>query len=175
MDRKTVLYISASLDGYISDMSGKVGWLGGHDPAYSGDYGYQGFFQSVGAVVMGWNTYHQVVTELSPGVWPYGEKDTYVLTHRQIQGDGNIFFVNESAPKLVQKLKTHGSGEIWICGGADIVAQLLPEGIIDEIHLSIMPCLLGGGIKLFPAGQLKRLALISAETENGVLKCIYRM
>ena len=38
--RKVVLYISLSLDGYIADVGGDVGWLGGQDPDYTGDYGY---------------------------------------------------------------------------------------------------------------------------------------
>ena len=50
---KIVLYISTSLDGYIADTSGGVDWLGGEEAGYQGDYGFGGFFETVGAVLMG--------------------------------------------------------------------------------------------------------------------------
>ena len=170
MGGKAILYIAVSLDGYIADSSGGVGWLGGEDPRYDGDYGYESFFRGINTVVMGWNTYRQVDTELSPGQWPYGGKETYVLTHRRLPDREGIHFVERPAVELVSQLK--GRGDVWICGGAAIVEQVLEQ--TDEFRLSVMPVLLGGGIRLFPQDGMHRLALVSAETENGVLNCIYR-
>ncbi|WP_303437050.1 dihydrofolate reductase family protein [uncultured Oscillibacter sp.] len=174
MERKVILYIAMSLDGYVADSTGGVDWLGGCDPAYEGDYGYTDFFQNISTVLMGWNTYHQVVTELAPGEWPYDGKETYVLTHRKIQRQSGISFVDMPVPELVRRLKTQEGKDIWICGGANIVSQLLPLGLIDEFHLSLMPALLGGGTSLFPEGELHRLKLVSTREENGVVECIYR-
>ena len=39
------------------------------------------FFSGVDTVIMGKRTYDQIVTELSPEQWPYGEVMTYILTH----------------------------------------------------------------------------------------------
>ena len=167
---RVILYIAVSLDGYIADAAGGVGWLEGEDPQYRGDYGYESFFREIATVVMGWNTYRQVDTQLSPGQWPYGGKETYVLTHRGLPDREGIHFADCSAVELVSALKERG--DVWICGGAAIVEQLLEE--IDEFHLSVMPILLGGGIRLFPQNGMHRLALVSAERENGVLNCIYR-
>ena len=79
--RKAVLYIALSLDGFIADSAGGVGWLHGHDPALEeGSYGE--FAATVDTVIMGRRTYDQVRGELSPGAWPYEGMDCYVLTHR---------------------------------------------------------------------------------------------
>ena len=59
--RRTVLFIAMSLDGYIADQAGGVGWLEGQDhTAETADF-YGSFVRDVDTVVMGWNTYqHQI-------------------------------------------------------------------------------------------------------------------
>ncbi len=84
---KTVLYLGISLDGYLADRQGGVGWLEGQRPSGS-DYGYQAFYSRVGLVVMGYNTYRQVKEELSPGAWPYDGVPCLVCTHRPLQDPG---------------------------------------------------------------------------------------
>ena len=39
---------------------------------------------------MGWNTYHQIVTELSPTEWIYGDFTTYVITHNKSNSNEQI-------------------------------------------------------------------------------------
>lgn len=170
MSGKVILYIAVSLDGCIADAAGGINWLGGADPQYKGDYGYEAFFRGIDTIVMGWNTYWQVETELAPGQWPYAGKETYVLTHRRLQDKMGIHFLEQPAVKLVSDLKERGN--VWVCGGANLVGQLLES--IDEFHLSVMPVLLGDGIRLFPKGGLRRLTLVSAVKENGVLNCVYK-
>ena len=72
-----------SLDGYIADKQGKVDWLTGQNPESQEPDSYSSFLQEIDTVIMGWNTYHQIVTELSPGQWVYEGLDCYVLTHRE--------------------------------------------------------------------------------------------
>ena len=64
--RKVVLFIAMSLDGYIADRNGGVYWLSGEDENAENDDTYLSFVKDVDTVIMGWNTYHQVVEELSP-------------------------------------------------------------------------------------------------------------
>ena len=82
--RRTVLYISMSLDGCLARPDGDVSWLAGQDPDDPDPGTYPAFLSTVDTVVMGWTTYHQVVTQLSPGSWPYRGLDCYVLTHRPL-------------------------------------------------------------------------------------------
>lgn len=172
--RKVVLYIALSLDGYIADSSGGIDWLNGQDETYKGDYGYSEFAASIDTVVMGYTTYYQLVTELSPDSWPNTGMISYVLTHRDIADTHEIKFVNQSATELLASLKKQEGKSIWICGGANMVAPFIEHDLIDEYHLSIMPVLLGKGIRLF-GEQANRveLRLISMTSVNGVVECIY--
>ena len=69
--REVILYIAMSLDGYIADAQGGVDWLGGHGEPEEGMESYSRLLQRIDTVVMGWNTYHQVTTQLSPDRWVY--------------------------------------------------------------------------------------------------------
>ena len=171
---KVVLYISLSLDGYIADMDGGVDWLGGEDAAYQGDYGYAAFWDSVEAVVMGGRTYRQVRRALSPEIWPYAGKPVYVLTHYpEENAPTGVHFLQGNAAELARRLREAVDGAVWICGGADVAEQCLPE--IEEFRLSVMPVLLGAGIPLFRAGRSRQdLHFVSCRQENGVVELTYR-
>ncbi len=58
------------------------GWLDRGDDADNIDT-YSEFAKDIDTVIMGWNTYHQIVTELSPNEWVYNDFTTYVVTHNQ--------------------------------------------------------------------------------------------
>lgn len=90
--RELVLYIAMSLDGFIADSEGGVDWLHGHEDGSDGDGSYPEFIKDIDTVLMGWNTYHQVTSELSPGEWPYAGLETWVFTHRDKAGSEGVFF-----------------------------------------------------------------------------------
>ena len=112
--REVVLFIAMSLDGYIAESDGGVGWLSGQDADAEDQDSYSEFAQDIDTVVMGWNTYHQIVTELSPGEWVYGDFATYVITHNQATSDEQITFTDENPLNLVEKLKRRDGKDIWI-------------------------------------------------------------
>lgn len=172
--RKTVLYIALSIDGYIADIMGGVEWLQGHDTSEDMPDTYSVFVKTVDTVVMGWNTYHQIVTELSPTQWVYEDLETYVITHRKIADKPNVHFSSENPCELVKRLKLSGDKNIWICGGADIAQQLLQEDMIDTFHLTIIPIILGNGIRLFEKIEQKiPLRLAASHSYNGITELIY--
>ena len=156
--RKVILYIAISLDGYVADNNGSVDWLGGVDVDYAGDYGYDDFIANVDTVVMGGRTYRQVVQELSPDVWPYAGLQSYVLTRQPLPDKNEIHFVTQSPVQLVERLRQ----------------QLMVHNLIDEYDLSVMPCLLGDGVRLFGKMPSLQLDLISANAENGVVRYQYK-
>ena len=45
MERKVILYISQSLDGFIADNTGRVDWIIGNNKEYISDYGYESFIK----------------------------------------------------------------------------------------------------------------------------------
>lgn len=163
-----------SLDGYIADANGGVDWLEGQNPEEGDGNSYDNFIREIDTVVMGWNTYRQIATELSPQQWVYEGLTSYVLTHRKIEKMDGIIFTDESPCGLIQRLRRKPGKDIWICGGASTAGQLMKEGMIDRYHISIIPTLLGSGIRLFDSlkGQTK-LKLVRSQVYNGIAELVY--
>lgn len=173
--RDVILYIALSLDGYIADTAGGVDWLAGQDPAIPQGNSIARFMDGVDTVILGYTTYHQIATELSPDAWPYEGKQSYVLTHRRMQDVPGIHFVDQPADALVETLRQQPGKAVWICGGAKVVHQLMARDLIDVYHFTFIPTLLGDGIRLFDGGTLQiPLRLIETTTDNGMLECVYR-
>ena len=169
--RKTILYIAMSLDGYIADENGGVGWLDG----YSGIEGsWEALMQRTDTVFMGRRTYDQITNELSPSQWVYADRQTFVFTHRPLPSCENICFTERSPIALLDELQAQEGKDIWICGGASTAGQLMKEGMIDRYHISIIPTLLGSGIRLFDSlkGQTK-LKLVRSQVYNGIAELVY--
>lgn len=117
-ERKVILYIAQSLDGYIAKENGDVDWLVGEGKEEVLDCGYDEFLSGIDTVIMGRKTYEQVINELSPKVWPYEGKNSYVFTKSKIDEEAlleeslrdksdDIIFVNEEFGKLYSKTKTY--------------------------------------------------------------------
>lgn len=172
--RKVVLFIAISLDGYIADANGGVDWLSGQGDDSENMDTYSEFVKDIDTVIMGWNTYHQVVTELSPKEWIYSDLKTYVVTHKLSDSSEQICFTDESPTDLVKKLKAENGKDIWICGGAAIVHQLICADLIDKYYISVIPTLLGNGIRLFGEFPKERkLSLTKTQHYNGITDLIY--
>lgn len=172
--RKVTLFIAMSLDGYIADEHGKVDWLCGQNSEDENTDTYSAFIKDVDTVLMGFKTYHQIVTELSPTEWVYADLTSYVFTHRELSPADNIIFTGRSPCNLVNDLKQKHGKNIWICGGADIVRQLMDEDLIDEYHISVIPTILGAGTQLFGTSSHEiKLNLIRSQTYNGIAELVY--
>lgn len=167
--RKVVLYIAMSLDGYIADRKGGVGWL---DKYESQSSSYDDFIKTVDTVIMGKRTYDQI-TVLSPDQWVYDGLTSYVITHKDAVSNDKIKFVRSEPKALVSHLKEQPGKDIWICGGADIINQL--SSLIDEYRITVIPTILGSGISLFgAAGHKVDFKLIKTETYNDLIELTYQ-
>ena len=104
---------------------------------------------SVDALIMGRRTFEKV---LSLGSWPYGSKPVIVLSHQSISLPSSIpdsvTHSSESPRALLRRLSEEGMSHVYIDGGATIQG-FLSEGLIDEITVTVIPVILGGGIPLF--------------------------
>ncbi len=172
--RKIIVYIASSLDGYIANSGGGVAWLlgDGSEPQHMGSY--PEFIASVGTVILGYTTYHQIITELAPNAWPYEDKQSYVFTHKAQKSTHNITFVSENIQDVLNKLKHDEGGHIWLCGGASIINQCIEHNLVDEYVVSIIPTILGGGIRLFDQHKATRpLTLVKTQHYNGIVDLIY--
>lgn len=172
--REVVLYIAMSLDGYIADAGRGVGWLRGDGSEPDAPGSYSDFYETVDTVVMGWNTYRQIVTELSPGDWPYKEKRSVVFTHRRMEDLPCVEFRNGDVREFIDDIRRMPGKRIWVCGGANIVNGLLQPNAIDVFHIAVVPTILGGGVRLFDElnGRLD-LKLTAVSAYNGITEVVY--
>ena len=172
--RKVTLFIAMSLDGYIADKDGGEDWLNGQEEDGENMDTYSEFIKTIDTIIMGWNTYHQVITELSPEEWVYPEQVSFVITHREIPSTERIRFTSESPCDLVKRLREEEGNGIWICGGASIVRQLMETDLIDTLHISVIPTLLGDGVRLFgPLEKEQKLRLVKTQSYNGITDLVY--
>lgn len=175
-DKQVILFIAVSVDGYIADINKKTNWLSGQNPNQNDMLTYQEFIENIDTIIMGYSTYNQVINELSVDNWTYSNQKTYVLTTKTNlkAPHKNIEFWNDSLEQLINKVKKETNKNIWICGGASIVNQLLKLDLIDKFHLNIIPTILGDGIKLFDKLKSKiDLKLIETKNYNGIVDLIY--
>ena len=130
--------------------------------------------KDIDTVLMGWNTYHQIITELSPNEWIYGDFTTYVVTHSKHTSSDIIRFTDLSPVETVKKLREENGKDVWICGGANLIQQLVREDLIDCYYITVIPTILGSGIRLFEnAGHEIKLRLLKTQTYNGMIDLIY--
>jgi dihydrofolate reductase len=144
--RKIILSLGVSLDGYIARANGDVDFL-----FMPKNYPANDKFGLVDTTIMGRKTL-DVGLRMTGGSLPGGFR-TYVFSHSQPAGarDG-INYVDESPRDFVQKLRQKGGKNIWLMGGGELARDFLKEDLVDEIHLGIIPVLLGDGIRLFLGG-----------------------
>lgn len=147
MKKKIIVYIAASLDGYIARENGEIDWLASVEG--EGDNGYEAFYQTCDAVVMGKATYDHVLKLTSE--FPYSDKKCYVFSCSAQGENQHVEFVNESVASFLNSLNQDNK-KIWLVGGSDILADFLTAKRVDEFIISVIPVLLGGGIPLFKQG-----------------------
>jgi dihydrofolate reductase len=171
---KVSVYIATSLDGFIARRNGGIDWLSGGEGGE--DYGYAEFMSTVDHVVMGRNTYEKVLTF---GGWQY-EKKVIVLTSRDLtltpELAEKVEALHLSPSELLQELARRGARHIYLDGGLTL-QRFLREGFVDEMTITTLPVLIGGGLPLF--GALERdvkLDLIGSQSfENGFVQNKYRV
>lgn len=146
MTRKVKIYIAASLDGYIAREDGDISWLDSVSRAEE-DYGYEDFIQTIDTVIMGRKTYDTVLS--FGGEFPHEGKDCYVLSRTRTGKDERVTYFNGDVGAWMERLKKEAGQDIFVDGGAEAIHLLHEKGLIDSYTVSIIPILLGKGIRLF--------------------------
>jgi dihydrofolate reductase len=174
MERKLILYIAQSLDGYIAGPGDDLSFLAAVEKEGE-DYGYGQFIATIDTVIMGRKTYDWVLQHA--GYFPHAGKETYIITRTARPQEGSTTFYTGDLSALVTRLKQQEGKKIFCDGGAEVVNQLLKANLIDELIISIIPVLLGDGVKLFGDGRpSQKLELISSRTfDTGLAQLHYRI
>ena len=172
MNRKVILYIAMSLDGYIAKPDGDISFLSAVEKDGE-DYGYFKFLETVDTVILGRKTYDKVI--LMGYELPYGERNVFVLTRNPKPETTKITFYSGSLSELISNLKSKEGLNIYCDGGAETVYQFMLNDLFDELIISIIPVLLGNGIPLFYGGfPEKELKLINSNAfEKGLVQLQY--
>lgn len=163
-------YIACSLDGFIATSDGRLDWL----MAAAGDgedYGYDAFMSSVDALAMGRGTY-DFIADVDP--WPFEGKQVFVFTHRPPAPRHGVTFMAESPSEAAERWASDAYERVYVDGG-QLVSSFLAEGLIDDMTITMVPILLGEGIRLFhPGGRETLLILLEANSHpSGMLTLKY--
>ncbi len=160
--RRVILYIAASLDGYIARENGDIDWLSGFQGSDE-DYGYGSFMQTIDTVIMGRRTYEQV--RGFDMDFPYKSEKCFVFSRSREGADEYAEYYGGLAERLVRELRSKSGKSIFLVGGAELIREFQEKRLIDEYVISIIPVLLGGGIRLFgDSGIEERLKLQGARS-----------
>jgi len=149
----------------------------------------EGWTANVGAMIMGRNMFGG-----GPGPWdeswtgwwgddPPFHTPVFVLTHHErepleMQGGTTFHFVTDGiGSALDQAREAAGDQDISIGGGAQAIQQYLAAGLLDELEISIVPLLLGGGERLLDNVGDAEIALeqLGAVEGVGVTHLSYRV
>lgn len=144
--RKLMLFIATSLDGYIATKGDTLEWL--FKVEGEGDNGYSAFYNTVDTVLMGKRTYDWIKENMS-GDFPYLDKQSYVFSRSTQEENEEVTFVQGDIVKFTNELKKQDGKNIWLVGGGELLHSFLKENVVDELIITVAPTLIGTGIPLF--------------------------
>jgi dihydrofolate reductase len=166
--------MTMSLDGFVADADGNVVQLYADLAALRRTPSMVATIAATGAVLMGRRTFEM------------GDPDSYVVNYEfQVpifvltthpparppkQDDRLTFtFVGDGITAAVSQAQAAaGTKDVQVVGGASVIQQLLRTRLVDELHLGVMPVLLGGGLRLLENLDPDRVRLetLGVETEG---------
>ena len=180
---RVTIHMAASLDGFIARKDGRVDWLETSDSFEAGDTMtpelIENFLKTIDCYVMGSRTYETALDFEAKGLgWSYGDKPTFVLTHRALQKTRKtVEFYSGDLERLVGERLKPTFRSIWFVGGGEVSAECLRRHLADEVRYSIVPMLIGDGISFFQ-GLDKDVALHLLEItayKNGLVALRYEV
>lgn len=146
---KCKVFIATSIDGYISDKEGSIDFLHSISNPQGDDMGYAEFMKDIDALIMGRTTFETVCSFDVP--WPY-DKPVFVLSNNlstvPVEYQDKVELVKGELSDVLDHIKSKGHHSLYIDGGKTI-QSFLKEELIDELTITIIPVLLGGGTPLF--------------------------
>jgi dihydrofolate reductase len=149
MEKKNFVFVGRSLDGYIADKNGGLDWLQSIPNPDNEDMGFDKLIQEIDAIVMGRTTF-EVVCGFG-GEWPYN-KHVFVLSNSlktiPKKLSKKVSLIKGSPKEILEIVHNKAFYKLYIDGGIT-VQNFLKEDLIDELIITTIPILLGGGFPLF--------------------------
>ena len=182
-DSHVTIHMAASLDGFVARKDGRVDWLETSDEFVGGDTldpeFVEAFLKAIDCYVMGSRTYETALGFEAQGLgWSYGDKPTFVLTSRELpRTRDTVEFYSGDLAEFVNGRLRSTFRTIWFVGGGSVSGECLRLGLADEVCYSILPILIGDGIRFFEKLD-KDIALHLAEVKaykNGMVELRYEV
>src|SRR5579864_6279800 len=170
--RKFIVSVAVSADGFIARRDGSVDWL--DRPRPKGNYGMGAFYRSIDTCILGRKTYDLSVSfGMAEG---YAGKKNYVFSRTLSKAvSAKVSIVSEDVTIFAERLRLEKGKDIWLVGGADLVAAFLDSGQVDEFVIHVIPKMIGDGIPLLAPRHrdLSLKLLASKKFPDGVVKLHY--
>ena len=149
--RKIIVYIATSADGYIARPDGDVEWL--NRRPRNVDYGMKEFYPTVDTILWGRKTYDWLLNYYKKQGKTKGLFDSklanYVFSQKPPEQPApGVQFVSEPVKAFAQRLRATPGKQIWMMGGAGLIASFLDAGEIDEFDIHVIPVFIGEGVPL---------------------------
>jgi dihydrofolate reductase len=142
------VFVGVSVDGFLARPDGSVDFLKAGEGV---PHGFDEFYASIDAVVIGRKTFEWVV---SWGQWAYGDHRVVALSTRpldfSVYPEARVEQMSGEPADIIARLSAAGSHHLYIDGGVTI-QRFLRAGCIDRLVVTRVPVLIGQGIPLFGA------------------------
>ena len=172
-NRKLIIFIAMSLDGYIATEDESLEWLFNVDG--EGDNGYSEFLETVDTILMGRKTYDWVMKNIE-GEFPYKNEECYVFTKSPIEDTEYVKFINTDVISFTNELQKTDGKNIWLVGGGELIHSFIKEKLIDEMIITVAPVIIGNGIPLFLTSEDQmNLSLIGNRKYNQFVSLHYQV
>jgi dihydrofolate reductase len=169
------VYVGASLDGYIAGPNDELDWLDEWSHPDDGDYGYGEFMEGIDALLLGRRSFDVV---LGFGEWHY-TVPAFVLSNTLTEVpealSDRVQLCRGPLPDVLEQMAAQGFENVYL-DGANVVQQALAAGLVDELIVTRLPIILGGGISLFgPLDSALRFDHVDTTVfKSGLVKSHYR-
>jgi len=171
MDRKIILSLAMSVDGFISDLDGGFDWISGdgdNTQNTGNQWDYAAFLEGVDVVVMGKNCYDQKLQD------NFNDKKIFVATSKPIADYDNIHFISDDICRSILEERQRKGKDIFLFGGGLTIDSFIAADLIDEYIIGIVPIILGKGRPLFAGSNPTiKLKLDTYSIESGVVVLYY--
>jgi dihydrofolate reductase len=173
-----------SLDGYVADGDGRFDWAAPDEEVHAFINDLE---RPVGTYLYGrrmyetmryWETAHAVAGQPPVAldfarIWQAADKIVYSAT-LQAPATARTRIERDFDPDRVRKLKAAAGGDLTV-GGAQLAAQAIAAGLVDEYQLFVVPAVVGGGTRSLP-GQVRLNLALTQEHRfgSGVVYLCYR-
>jgi dihydrofolate reductase len=178
MARRVVLDLAVTLDGFIEGAHGEIDWCI-MDP----EMNFTAFLESVDTILFGrksydlWKSYvpEGEVSDLDKEMMQMVEDKEKIVFSRSKRGTEENSAFSGDVEGTVMELKAQEGLDLWLYGGAELIAECVNLGLVDEYRLSVHPLVLGRGKPLFSniEGRLDLNLQKVNRYDSGVVQLIY--